>query len=67
VFWGQNMRPWADLFVATWQLAQEYHSRLGTPQIGMLGSQSLRHGSGIHGEAAPFAAGYVLAYHSANY
>jgi len=60
------MRPWAHLFVATLQLVQEYHSRSGTPQIGMPGPRSLRHGSGIHGEAASFAAGYVLAYDLAN-
>jgi len=41
---------------------QQYHSRSGTPQIGIPERRRLRHGSGIHGEAAPFAAGYVLAY-----
>jgi len=41
---------------------QEYHSRSGTPQIGIAERWRLRHGSGIHGEAAPVAAGYVLAY-----
>ena len=53
---------WAHLFVAKLQLMEEYHSRLGTPQIDIPERLRLRHGSGIHGEAARFAAGYVLAY-----
>ena len=57
---------WAHLFVAGLQLVDEYHSRSGTPQIGITGRRGLRHGSGIHGEAAPFAAGYGLAYDLAN-
>jgi hypothetical protein len=57
---------WAHLFVAALQLVEEYHSHSDTPQIGIPGRRSLRHGSGIHGEAAPFAAGYVLAYDLAN-
>jgi len=57
---------WANLFVATLQLVQEYHSSSGTTQIGIPGHRRLRHGSGIHGEAAPFAARHVLAYDLAN-
>ena len=53
---------WDNLFVAKLQLMQEYGSRSGTPHIGIPERRRLRHGSGIHGEAAPFAAGYVLAY-----
>ena len=52
--------------MAALQLVEKYHSRSGTPQIGIPGRRSLRHGSDIHGEAAPFAAGYVLAYDLAN-
>jgi hypothetical protein len=48
------------------QLIQQYHSRSGTPLIGIPGGQRLRHGSGIHGKASSFAAGYVLAYDLAN-
>jgi hypothetical protein len=48
------------------QVVQEYHSCSGTPQIGIPGSRRLRHGSGFRGEAAPFAAGYVLANDLAN-
>ena len=55
----------AHLCVAKLQCVQEYHSLLGTPQIGIPEHRKLRHGSGIHGKAAPFAAGYVLAYHLA--
>jgi hypothetical protein len=62
----QSMRPWTHLFMATLQRVQEYHSRSGTPEICIPGRLSLRHGSGIHGEAVPFAAGYVLAYDLAN-
>jgi len=40
---------------------QQYHSRLGTPQISIPECSRLRHSSGIPGEAAPFTAGYVLA------
>jgi len=39
---------------------QENHSGSGTPRIGIPERWRLRHRSGIHGEAAPFAAGYVL-------
>jgi len=48
--------------MAKLQLMQEYHSRSGTPQIGIPERRRLRHGSGIQGEDAPSAAGYVLAY-----
>jgi len=57
---------WAHLFVAKLQLMEEYHSCSGTPQIGIPECWRLRHGSGIHGEAAPFAAGYVLAIDSSS-
>jgi len=57
-----DYETWAHIFVAALQLVEEYHSRSGTAQIGIAGRRSLRHGSGIHCEAAPFAAGYVLAY-----
>ena len=57
---------WAHLFVAALQLVEEYHRRSGTPQIGIPGRRSLRHGLGIHGEDAPFTAGYVLSYDLAN-
>jgi hypothetical protein len=44
------------------QVMQKYHSSLAKPQIGIPGCWRLTHGLGIHGEAASFAAGYVLAY-----
>jgi len=56
---GQLKAHW---FVAKPQLLQEYHSRLDTPQNGIPEHQRMGHGSGIHGEPAPFAAGYVLVY-----
>jgi hypothetical protein len=52
--------------MATLQLVQNYHSRSGTPQIGMPGTRSLGNCLDIHGEAARFAAGYILTYDLGN-
>ena len=57
-----DYETWAHLFMAKPQGVQEYHSHLGTPQIGITDHRRLRHGTGIRGKAALFAgAGYVLA------
>jgi len=50
--------------MAKLQLGQQYHCDLGTAQICILEHRRLRHGSGIHGEAGPFAAGFGMAYDS---
>jgi hypothetical protein len=57
---------WVYLLVATLQLVQEYHTHSDTPQIDIPGRRRLRLTSAIHSEAAPFAAGYVLAYDLVN-